>query len=202
MNELNFFVSTFIQMFALLSPFGVAIFFASNTSHFKIKERQLTAKMAIIAITITTILIFWLGNICLNIFGVSLDAFRVGTGIIMLLNSISIVRGTKFYDFNATSPSDFAIVPYAIPYVVGPGIIGYLIVLRVQTESLFEIMTTLIALIIVIAIIAVLIWNSDRVSNIIGKRKMAVIDRLFGLIICSMAAQIILDGIKNSLLIK
>ncbi len=197
MEEVKFFISTFIQMFALLSPFGVAVFFLANTSNFDPLARRQTAKLAIITITIATFLVFLVGNMFLELFGITLDAFRIGTGTIMMLNSISIVRGTKFYEVNASTPADFAIVPYAIPFVVGPGIIGYLIVLSVQTVGTYESFVVLLALSIVIGTIALLLLNSDAFMRIMGKRVMAVIDRLFGLIYCCMAAQVIFDGIRN-----
>ena len=199
MEEFKFFVNTFLQMFALLSPFGVAVFFASNTSSFDLAAKRQTAKIAIITITLATIMVFLFGNLCLKLFGITLDAFRIGTGTVLMLNSISIVRGTKFYEVNVSSPADFAIVPFAIPFVVGPGIIGYLIVLSVDTVGVNRTSIVLLSLLIAIAIMAILIWNCDKVSGFIGKRKMAVIDRLYGLILCCMAAQIIFVGIRNFL---
>ncbi len=197
MEELKFFISTFIQMFALLSPFGVSVFFAANTASFDLDSKKHTARIAVIAITVATFLIFLLGNLSLELFGITLDAFRIGTGTIMLLNSISIVRGTKFYEVDVSSPADFAIVPFAIPFVVGPGIIGYLIVLSVDTVGAYRSFIVMASLLIVIAIIAILLWNCDKFTRMIGKRRMSVIDRIFGLILCSMAAQIIFDGIRN-----
>ncbi len=199
MERLQLFISIFIQMFALLSPFGVTFFFVSNTKDFTPEARFQAAKRATIAIFVSTFLIFMFGNILLDVFGITLAAFRIGAGIILLLNSISIVRGTKFYETSATNAADFAVVPFAIPFTVGPGIIGYLMVLSAETTNNFDRVLVLFSLTIVITIISIMIFNSEKYSRIIGPRIMSVIDKLFGLILSAMAAQIIFDGIRHYL---
>ena len=199
MERLQLFISIFIQMFALLSPFGVTIFFVNNTRDFTHEARQQAAKRATIAIFISTFLIFMVGNLLLDAFGITLAAFQIGAGIILLLNSISIVRGTKFYETSATNAGDFAVVPLAIPFTVGPGIIGYLMVLSAGTTNNFDRVLVLLSLTIVITIISIMIFNCEKYSKLIGPRIMSVIDKLFGLILSAMAAQIIFDGISHYL---
>ena len=196
MDRLQLFISIFIQIFALLSPFGVAIFYATNTKDFTIKEKRQSARRATAAIFIATFLIFLMGNFMLKVFGITQEAFQIGAGIILLLNSISIVRGTKFYETTATSASDFAIVPFAIPFTVGPGIIGYLMVLSAKTTNNFDRVLVLFSLTIVNTIIAIMIANCDKFTKLVGPRIMAVIDKLLGLLLSAMAAQIIFNGIR------
>ena len=199
MERLQLFISIFIQMFALLSPFGVTIFFATNTRNFTPETRHQAAKRATIAILISTFLIFLVGNFLLKVFGITLAAFQIGAGIILLLNSISIVRGTKFYKVSANDASDFAVVPFAIPFTVGPGIIGYLMVKSADTSNWLDRIMVLFALTLVISIISIMIFRCEKFSKLIGPRIMSVIDKLFGLILSAMAAQIIFDGIRHYL---
>ncbi len=194
-----FFINTLIQLFALLSPFGSASVFLASTSELTAAERRKAAVRATIAIIAITLMIYLTGRHLLRGLGITLDAFRIGTGVVLFLTAISIIRGIDF--FQKPKPGDdFAIVPFAIPITVGPGTIGYLMVISADVQDWSLRISTLAALFCVITLMFFLLFFCDWVERILGRRGMQVINKLFGLILSAMAAQIVMDGVRNVLL--
>ena len=126
------------QFFILLTPFAVLSAFLSMTQDYSRQERFRVAIKTGIATVISCVALFYFGNFIFMLFGIGIDAFRIGGGTILFLNAIGLVRGNGNGNGSARAaegkenPDDYddiAVVPLAIPITVGPGTTAALIVM-------------------------------------------------------------------------
>lgn len=68
------------------------------------------------------------------VFGITIDAFRIGAGVLLFLSSISLVQGS--FIKQTEEKQDISVVPLALPVTVGPGTIGILLVMAAEKKPL------------------------------------------------------------------
>ena len=92
---------------------------------------------------------------------------------------------------------EVAVFPLAIPMLAGPGTIATLIMFSSKHEGILNMVVVFSAMItsFLIAVIAMLF--SDRILRILGKTGINVLDRVIGLILCSLAVQFIINAIVD-----
>ena len=132
----SLFVSTFIKFFFLLTPFFVLSTFLAMTRNFTPKQRSALAIKVTIAVLLVALVIFAAGNFVFQVFGITLDAFRIGTGILLMLTAINLVNGGNQVE-SADAEDNIAVVPLAIPVTVGPATTGALLVMGGEFRALF-----------------------------------------------------------------
>ena len=157
-------------------------------------------KMALIGVpTAAGVLVFFalFGTGILDFFGISVEAFRVAGGLIMLKAAFGMVtsevKSSTEID-ESRSWISLAVVPLALPAMAGPAAITTVIVysqIHVGVEHLL-----LVALVILGAGLIVLgmLWFATWISRIMGPTGIIVFTRIFGLIVASIAIEFILDG--------
>ena len=126
-------------MYAIRSyyaPFFVISAFLSLTKDDSNSERQKIAVKVTLAIGLTCFVLFLFGSYIFDLFGITLDAFRIGAGAVLFISAVSMIQGKA-----TVSPSDqkedVAVVPLAIPITVGPGTIGALLVMGASLRNNF-----------------------------------------------------------------
>ena len=94
MMDVNMFIGMVVQFFFLLTPFFVLSLFVSLTSGMELpKQRKLAVRTTLAVMTIVLI-IYLLGDRIFGYLGISLDAFRIGAGLVLLLSGIEVVRSS------------------------------------------------------------------------------------------------------------
>lgn len=192
----SLFLSTFIKFFFLLTPFFALSTFLSMTQNFATRERRVLALKVTLAVLVTSLVIFWAGNFVFQIFGITLEAFRVGTGILLLLTAISLVQSQTDDKPAETGKSNIAVVPLAIPVTVGPATTGALMVMGGDLHSLEETVISLAALALAIAGLGLILFLSAGIERVIKKQGIVVLSKITGLILSALASQLILTGLK------
>ena len=134
-----------------------------------------------------------------EIFGINIDVFRIGGGVILMVCAISLIWGRAgAADDNGDDPGhDIAVVPIAIPMAVGPGTAAGLIVIGLENHGLWMTVSNLSALAFATALLAGLLLLGTRAERLLKRRGIAIITRLTGLFLSAIAAGMILDGVKN-----
>ena len=74
----SLYVSTFIKFFFLLTPFFVLSTFLAMTRPFTPKQKTALAIKVTGAVLVVALVIFAAGNFVFSVFGITLDAFRIG----------------------------------------------------------------------------------------------------------------------------
>jgi len=164
-------------------------------------EKKRIAVKVTIAVMISVFIIYLFGKYIFYIFGITLDAFRIGAGTILFLSGLSMVQGKREVNTESCS-SDIAVVPLAIPITVGPGVIGVLLVMGAEAKNLLEHTVIAASLFLAVLTIGIFLYISGKIKRIMGDQGLTILAKITGLFVSAIAAQIIFTGIKNFLILK
>lgn len=214
MGAADFAINFFVALFALIDPVGNVPLFATATAGTSPAGRRLTAIYIAIFAFAFLAFFFLTGLSLLRFFGISMPAFRIAGGILLLLLGLDMARGelvqtaadsgvettTLTARAHAAAQFERLIVPFGMPLLIGPGAISSAVIFAEEARR-FGATGWLIG-VGVIASIAVLIvaafWFTDIVSRALGRIGTAVVIRVLGLILCAMAVQFMLAGLAQS----
>ena len=197
---MDFFISTFIKMFFIMTPFFVLTVFLTITNDATIIEkRKLAIKVTLSVVVISLVLLFF-GEYIFKVFGITLDAFKIGAGALLFLTAVGLIYGNKDGQKPTdTNLSDFAVVPLALPITIGPGTIGVLLVMGVEFNSFSKLVIGSLALLCAILLIGSMLYLSSLIERFIGKNGLLILSKITGLFLAALSAQLIFDGIKSFL---
>ena len=197
---MDIFISTFLKMFFIMTPFFVLSVFLTLTQDATPKEKKALAIKVTISVIIASLILLFFGKHIFSVFGITLDAFRIGAGALLFLTAVELVKGSKD-DAKASDKdiSQLAVVPLAIPVTIGPGTIGILLVMGATFESKASLIMGSLALVSAVVVIGLMLYTSTVFERLIGKQGLLVISKITGLFLAALSAQIVFTGIKNFL---
>ncbi|WP_202899747.1 MarC family protein [Kordiimonas gwangyangensis] len=201
------FIAAFIGLFVIVDPIGIAPVFAGLTQNMpKAVQHKMAIKGTVIG---TLILIFFalVGKPFLNALGISMDGLRVAGGIMLFIIALEMVfeKRTERKQESAEKLDDYfediSVFPIALPLLAGPGAIATIMLTMTSYEHNIEAQgAVLVALALVMLITLVVFYTAGKVMDLLGPTVNAVLTRLLGVILAALAAQYILDGLKNTFL--
>ncbi len=190
MSEVDSLLYAVGLLFFIFDPFASLPIFICLTKNSDDKEKMRSANRAIIVAAILFIIFTLIGTNLLGIFGVSIDAFRIAGGLVLILMAIEIIFG-----FSLTKPgsTDVAWVIVATPILTGPGVITTSILL----VNSVGVAITLLAGVIALAFTWGLLRNSVLIVRKVGPNVIEIFSKIIGLLIAAMAIEYILNGVFN-----
>jgi len=199
-------LTAFATFFVTVMPVKAAPLFAALTDGWpRAARRRAAVKSIIVATAVLLVFGIW-GDDVLRLFGISLAALRVGGGILLLLVSIGIVSGPAAFGpadpgsqaAHATT-ADIAVFPMAMPVIAGPATItAVLVLISEQQETVLAQGLVLAMLLFVLALTLGLLLLADWLERVIGTTPLGVITRIFGILLAALAAEMTLQGIRQS----
>ena len=195
------FLGVGIRIFFLLTPFFVLSVFVTLTGELTEESRRRIAVRAVLATLIISGVIYFFGETVFRYLGITLDAFRIGAGTILLLTAIELVLGTDRGGSKKVDESegDIAVVPLAIPYTIGPGTIGALLVMGAGADSARQKLLECLAIALAVLVFGAMLYFSSGVMRVLKRRGLQILSKLTGLVLASLSAQLIFTGIRNIL---
>ena len=200
MIHLSAFFAIYVKFFFIMTPFFVTTIFLSMTKGIEETDKRRLAIKVAFAISITCLIILFFGKYLFELFGITLDAFRIGAGALLFLTAVDLVQ--KDVNAEPTCKADIlkhAVVPLAIPVTVGPGTVGALMVMGADIDSLHDMLLGSSALLCAIGSIGLLLYLSGHIERLIGRTGLIVRSKITGLVLAALSAQLIFTGIKNFL---
>ena len=183
-----------------MTPFFVLTMFLTMTKDATKEERKALALKVTISITIASLVLLFFGKHIFTIFGITLDAFRIGAGALLFLTAIDLVKGVEHHSrISNKHISQLAVVPLAIPMTIGPGTTGILLLMGASFSDISIFIIESLALISAVIVIGLMLFSSTLIEAIVGKEGLQVISKITGLFLAALSAQIIFTGIKNFL---
>jgi multiple antibiotic resistance protein len=195
-----------VTFLVIIDPPGCAPIFASLTRGTSPAHRR---SMAIRSTVIAwAILMFFalLGRPLLQWLGISLASFRIAGGIMLFFIALDMVfeRRTERREKRAEAiegtpeAEDISVFPMAIPMITGPGSIASAMLWVSRGESLIHIAVVLAAITTVLLITLATLLAAGPLMRLIGEKVEAMITRILGVILAALAAQFVVDGLKES----
>ena len=193
----SYFISVWLKFLILLTPFFVLSVFLTLTQGHAARARQRLAIRVTVAVITAALLLYFLGNSIFQILGITIDAFRVGSGALLFLSAVSLVRAEAPLGRHDEG-EDIAVVPLAIPVTIGPATTGALLVMGAERREWLEHLAGCGALVAAILTVGGMLLLANRIQHWLGERGLSILSKLTGLALAALAAQMILEGIKNS----
>ncbi len=188
------FLSVFLKFFFLLTPFFVLSSFLSMTAEdSELNRKKIAVKVTFSVIIISFILLF-IGKELFNLFGITLNSFRIGTGVLLFLSAKRLVDGIDTGKIEKKY-EDVSVVPLAIPITVGPATTGALLVMGYELKTVQDKIVGFSALTVAILVVGVMLYLSGAIERIIKKQGINILSKITGLILAALSAQMVMVGI-------
>jgi multiple antibiotic resistance protein len=203
---LELFSSALITFLVIIDPPGCAPIFASLTRGTPPAHRRAMAiRSSLIA---WAILLFFalLGRPMLHALGISLASFRIAGGIMLFFIALDMVferrtqrREERAHSIEGTpAAEDISVFPMAIPMITGPGSIASAMLWVSRAETPLHVAVVLAAITTVMIITMLTLLAAGPLMKLIGEKIEAMITRILGVILAALAAQFVIDGLKQS----
>jgi multiple antibiotic resistance protein len=203
---IELFGSALVTFLVIIDPPGCAPIFASLTRGTSAAHRRAMAiRSSLIA---WAILMFFalLGKPMLQALGISLASFRIAGGIMLFFIALDMVferrterREKRAREIEETPEAeDISVFPMAIPMISGPGSIASAMLWVSRADNVAQIAVVLGAITVVILLTLVTLLAAGPLMRLIGDKVEAMITRVLGVILAALAAQFVIDGLKQS----
>lgn len=205
--------NAFIGIIAILNPIGnMPIFLSHVEGESPIVQRAVAVLMAF-SIFVLLVVFFIFGTRILNMFGITLPAFRLAGSIMILLVGLRMLQGkSKFENHGietaAQSGNTFdrarnslshILVPVAMPLFLGPGTITTVILYAEKCETLATTLMMILVLFLCAVIVGIILISSRFIFDRIGTNGTQIVIRFMGMILCAIAMQFMIDGVNQLL---
>lgn len=195
-------VKFLVAMIIMMNPLGSLSIFLQLTHRFPLLHQRKTALKCGLAITIIMVVSLWAGSQLLDLLGITISSFRFAGGIILLLTGLSMLQSrespinhTPEDDVAAEERHSIAIVPLALPIIIGPGAISTLVIASTDYPSFFH-KAWLSVLCVVLAIgMCIILYFGGTIARFVGESVMKVITRIMGMIVMAIAVGMLANGL-------
>jgi len=195
--------SAFILLLLVLDPFGTLPIFISVMRGVA-PQRRVWVALREACVAFGVLLAFMLGGrTFLELMRLSERSLEVAGGVILLLLSIRIIfaSGKRLFD-DVTVPSvgteggrEPFLFPIAVPLLAGPSAMATVLLLASRQPA--QLMEWVAALAAAMAVCAAVLLASQPLHRWLGESVVTAIEKLMGLVLCAIAVEMILAGIKR-----
>ena len=198
------YLQAIIAVFVITDPVGRPMFFAMLTRDMSDAERRQAARTVITAVAAILFGAALIGKELLEFMGINLGAFGLVGGLIVAAMGLEMLMGGQPSRAQGgdgsrqpPKPEDHLIVPFAMPFIAGPGAITIVITISARTEGWDS---TLMALVAVATSVGAMMFTFTRLTDRLSRlsaRAMDVITKFGGLLVATIGAQLALNGIVH-----
>jgi len=208
---LSLFLASLVTFFVAIDPVAMAPMFATMTAQMHPQWRAYMAWKSI-AIATGILLAFAFGGAwLLESLGVTIDAFRIAGGLLLFLIAVDMLfekrserreeRAEEVAALQAQHPGhqdDISVFPLAIPLISGPGAIASIMLFFAQHHDAMDRALILSGMAINLILCLVAFLLAAPLAKFMGQTVASMLTRIFGILLAALAAQFVVDGIKNA----
>jgi len=169
-----------LVLFAVINMIGsipIIISLREKVGHIQSEKASIVAGVIMIGF-------LFVGKNILNLIGIDVNSFAVAGSLIIFFIALEMIMGISIYKNDV--PETASIVPIAFPIIAGPGSLTTLLSLRAE----FELVNIIMAVICNIIVVYLILKSTNLMSKILGKSGIAVIQKVFGIILLSIAVKL------------
>jgi multiple antibiotic resistance protein len=204
MLDFHEYIKILVALIAIVNPIGAIPIYVSLSTEMSPKDQAKTPVVVSLAVIAILLIALFFGEIILGVFAITIDSFRVGGGILLLILSISMLHAktsptkqTKEEIREGEEKDSIAIVPLSTPLLAGPGAISSVILY--SHKGVGGPHYALIA--VDILLLGILLWAvfmmTPWISKNISKTGINIFTRVMGLILAAIAVEFIANGLKG-----
>ena len=194
-------IQSFLTLFVVVDPIGVAVLFLGLAGSRSMDERRGIAFKAVLVAAGVLFTFALFGSAILSHLGITLNAFRVAGGLLLLKIATDMVfaqleRETREEAAEARQRPDISVFPLAIPLLAGPGALaGVMIMAGTSDPASKGAVYGSIALVSLIAYAALI--AAEWLFRLLGRTGVNVVTRILGILLAALAVQYVADGAKG-----
>ena len=210
-SALEFAASAIVMFLLTIGPLETAAIFGVLTTGARRPARRRLAIQAV-AIAGAVLVVFAIGGTkFLGLLQVSMPAFEVAAGILLLLQSIELIFAhpsglsalTAGEEREAERSDEIAVFPLAIPLIAGPASITAAMLLMGQADAdPARVAVLFLSLLLALALTYAVLILVEPLGRVLGVTGTNVIARISGILLAALAVQFIFDGLRESHLLR
>ena len=188
------FISATILLILITDPLGNIPIFANALKHVAPERRALVILREVFIAFVLLLTFMFVGEGFLRVMNLSELSLQIGGGVILFLIALRMVFPPPAAE-EAEILTEPLIVPLAIPAIAGPSALAtVLLLVSQQPDRRWE---WIAALCVTMVISAVVLVSAERIQRIVGPRLVTAVERLMGLVLVSVAIEMMLRGAKT-----
>jgi len=176
-------------LFAVIDIIGsipIVIALRQKAGHIK------SGRASIIAAIVLIIFLF-VGEEILKLIGINVNEFAVAGAFVLFFIAIEMILNITLFKEGEDGPDMSSVFPIAFPIVAGPGSLTTILALRAE----YQLENIIIAILANILIVYVVLKTSARLQSILGKAGIAIIKKVFGVILLAIAVKLFTSNIQE-----
>ena len=202
--SIQYFIVALTSVFFLVDPFAALPTFLVIAADASQQERRRLAIKASITCFIVLTSFALMGSLIFRFFGITLPAFEIAGGIILILMGLEMLQGRRSSTHETPGEAeegiakeDAGIIPLGIPMLAGPGAISTVMVLMGPSPGWWRTVTIFTAITITSLASFLILSAADRVRQFLGETGIRILMRLMGLLLTAIAVQFIVNGLAE-----
>ena len=202
----RFAVLALSSIFFLVDPFAaIGSFLAITSGADEARRKRMARKAALTCLVVLTSFALG-GQLIFRMFGITLPAFEIAGGLILLLIGLDMLQAKRSATQEATGDAeeaslkeDAGIVPLGIPMLAGPGAISSVMVLVGQVPTLWSWeMGAILGSIALTSLFSYwVLAGASRVRKVLGETGIRILVRIMGLLLVALAMQFFVNGLTD-----
>jgi multiple antibiotic resistance protein len=150
------------------------------------REGRIHAETATGISAVLMISFLYLGQSILKLFGLDVGSFAVAGAIVIFIIALEMILGITLIKDDPDAKGTGSVVPLAFPLIAGAGTLTTILSLR----AVYQEVNILIGIVLNLAVVYIVLRSSSWLEQKIGKSGFAVLRRVFGVILLSIAVKI------------
>ncbi|MFI8105859.1 MarC family protein [Streptomyces sp. NPDC086023] len=184
----------FAALFPIVDPIGNVPTFLALTTH---SDRKAVARKAVAAAMLVLVVFLAVGHFILEYFGISLAAVEFVGGLILGYTGWQMLSQPLKPAGGQQPSSAVYFTPLAFPLLAGPGALAVVLGFSNRVDSWLDFPGWLAGTALVLAVTYLVFVHADRVLTVVGPNGIDVLNRIMGLIVLFIAAELAFHGIAD-----
>jgi multiple antibiotic resistance protein len=202
-------LSSFVTLLVTIGPIETAVVFGGLTAGTHRMDRRSLAVRSTAIAGLVLLLFATAGNLTLELLHISLAAFRVAGGLLLLLQALSLTfSGPGLSSISegerqdAQRPGDIAVFPLAFPLIAGPGALCAAVLLMGRTKGGIDAAGVISMIAVCLALTYLAMRAAEWLVTFLGVTGADVVRRISGVLLSGLAIQFIFDGLEGAPFIR
>lgn len=196
------FISMFVSLFVIIDPFAVVPVYLTITERLTAEEQKHVCKKASIVSSCVLLVFVFSGIALFNIFGISLPAFQIAGGLLLLILGVSQLNASRQRvqpdeKMESLEKDDISIFPLACPLIAGPGAISTVVLQSSQLNRVHQLITLGFAVLAAVFCTYLTLRFATRLFRFLGKTGLNLLTRIMGILLTAIAVQFIINGLTE-----
>ncbi|MFS8039200.1 MarC family protein [Xanthobacter sp. AM11] len=202
-EDVNLFASQLVTLWVVLEPLSHLSLFLGATAHLDRADRHRAAALSLAFAFLILVVFTFAGRVLLEAMGISILAFQMSGGLILLLFSLTMIFAEMPHRAVEVDPdrgvAALAVYPLATPIIAGPGAILAMVLFSDNNRDapLSHHLVTLGVLTLMMLILFVIFWLGDHIARVLGQSGTSLLRRVMGILLAAFSVNLMLNAVQK-----